>query len=285
MDEKDLELLNDLSVTRNISRTSENLYITQSAVTKRLQKIEGELGVPLFLRSKKGLLPAPVLQYILPEVRAAADIMERIRSSASSYTGDISGTLRLGVAVNYARYRLIPVLKEYMERYPKVQIHLYSNRSNNVYRDLMNGSISLAIIRGEYAWRYGDIVLSEDRHCLVSKEQYSAEQLRDMTFISRDSDASYISNLSTWMIDKKYKGEKNDLHINDVETIKRLVENGIGWSVLSDICLDDFCGYIEPIVLKNGKSFLRRTHILFRQEYLSLPQAKAFVDLARLHES
>ena len=116
MDEKDLEILIDLAKTLNISRTAQRLYTTQSAVTKRLQKLEAELGAPLFIRSKKGLLAEPLLDQILPELTAAADAMDRARSAALSRAGALRGTLRVGIAVNYARYRLPEVLADYMAR-------------------------------------------------------------------------------------------------------------------------------------------------------------------------
>ena len=56
MDEKDYELLLDLNRTKNITKTAQELYMTQPAITKRIQKMEEELQCTLFLRSKKGIL-------------------------------------------------------------------------------------------------------------------------------------------------------------------------------------------------------------------------------------
>ena len=59
MDEKDYELLLDLSETKNITKTASRLYMTQPAITKRIQKMEEELNCQLFLRSKKGVILTP----------------------------------------------------------------------------------------------------------------------------------------------------------------------------------------------------------------------------------
>ena len=56
MDEKDYELLLDLNETKNITKTASRLYMTQPAITKRIQKMEEELSCQLFLRSKKGVI-------------------------------------------------------------------------------------------------------------------------------------------------------------------------------------------------------------------------------------
>lgn len=284
MDEKDLEILIDLAKTLNISRTAQRLYTTQSAVTKRLQKLEAELGAPLFIRSKKGLLAEPLLDQILPELTEAADAMGRARSAALSRDGELRGTLRVGIAVNYARYRLPEVLADYMARYPKVDICIRANRSVNVYQDLMSGEISFAIVRGEFAWRGTDMVISADRHCLVRGRMHESTPLDRLTFIGRDSDAAYQTDLSAWFAEQGLRASPSELIINDVETIINLVERGIGWSVLPAISLGRFTGIAEPITLAGGRPFLHRTHILCREDYLALPQAKAFAEVVREHE-
>jgi len=285
MDEKDLEILSDLVKTCNISKTAQRLFTTQSTVTKRLQKIEEELGIRLFLRSKKGLLPAPPLEGMMPEVESLMESMERIRSFADSFKGEISGTLRMGVSVNYARYRLPEVLKEYMEKYPKVDIHIHANRSINVYRDLTGGEISMAVIRGEYAWRGGDMILSRDRHCLIKNRAHRDVPLNELTFLARESDAGYLSELSRWMNEKGIRPSRSELVINDVETIVTMVMKGVGWSVVPEICLGRFDGIVEPVAFRDGNGFGRQTHILYSHNYLALPQARAFVEVAEQYET
>ena len=284
MDEKDLEILNDLTKTLNISRTAQRLYTTQSAVTKRLQKLEAELGAPLFIRSKKGLLAEPLLDQILPELTSAAEAMNRARSAALSRDGELRGTLRVGIAVNYARYRLPEVLADYMERYPKVDIHIRANRSVNVYQDLQNGEVSFAIVRGEFAWRGTDMVISTDQHCLVRGRVHENTPLDRLTVIGRDSDAAYQMELSAWFAEQGLHPSRSELIINDVETIINLVERGVGWSVLPSISLGRFMGVSEPISFADGRPFVHRTHILCREDYLALPQARAFAEVVKEHE-
>lgn len=285
MDEKDLEILIDLSKTGNISRTAERLFTTQSAVTKRLQKLEDDLGAPLFVRSKKGLLAEPLLSQILPDVIGAAQAMDRVRSTVGSSGGEICGTLRLGITVNYARYRLPEVLDDFMRRFPKVDIHIRAGRSVNVYQDLMNGEVSFAIVRGEYVWRGSDMVISTDRHCLVRSRQHADTSLSSLTFIGRDSDTAYQAGLSAWFAEQGLHPSRSELIINDVETIINLVERGIGWSVLPEISLKRFTGLAEPVFFADGSPFVHRTHILCREDYLSLPQAAAFAEVVMAHEA
>lgn len=284
MDEKDFELLADLAKTCNITKSAQRLYTTQSALTKRVQKLEQELGAELFLRTKKGLLKTPILEEILPYLNRINDSLEQIRGLAASQGQELAGTLSLGVSSNYARYRLPEVLEEYIARYPKVEIQINSHRSPSLYKSLLEGSISVAIIRGEYPWADGDIVLSEEPICLVVGESNRDMPLDQIPYIAREADAGYASRLSRWRNENGLAPSKSDLVISDVPTVITLVERGMGWSVLPAICLSDFRGVIKPLQFKDGTAFTRRTHILYRAGHFGLPQVRAFVEIAQKRE-
>lgn len=284
MDEKDFEMLADLAKTCNITKSAQRLYTTQSALTKRIQKLEYELGAQLFLRTKKGLLKTPVLEEILPHLDRINDSLEQIRGLAASQGQELSGTLTLGISSNYARYRLPEVLEEYITRYPKVEIQINSHRSPSLYRSLLENSISVAVIRGEYPWSDGDIILSEEPICLVLSGSNRDVPLDRIPYIAREADVGYATNLSRWRNENGLTPSKSDLVISDVPTVITLVERGMGWSVLPAICLDDFKGVIKPLRFKDGKAFTRRTHILYRAGHLNLPQVRAFVEIAQKHE-
>ena len=284
MDEKDFELLCDLAKTCNITRTSGRLYTTQSASTKRLQKIEDELGRELFFRSRKGLIMTPVMEKILPYINRAADSLEQIRGIASSDDDAISGTLSIGIASNYARYRLPDVLGEFMKRYPEVDIKINSHRSPSLYRELSEGDLYAAIVRGEYNWGEGDLILSEEPLCLVTSLDRRDADLRKLQFIMRETDAAFISDLNRWRAENDLLPEVPDLIISDVPTVITLVEKGLGWSVLPAICLEGFKGVVKPLSFSGGKAFLRRTHILYRTDHYQLPQLRAFIDIVLENE-
>lgn len=284
MDERDFELLSDLAKTCNLTKSAQRLYTTQSALTKRIQKLEEDLGTQLFLRTKKGLLLTPVLEEILPYLNQITASLEQIRSLAAAGEGEIAGTLNVGISSNYARYRLPSVLEEYMARYPKVEIHLNTHRSPVLYKNLQENNISMAIVQGEYPWRDGDIVLSEEHICLVVSEENRDVPLNRLPHIVRETDLGYLFDLSRWRNENDLLPSPSDLVVSDIPTVITLVERGIGWSVLPDICLDQFKGVVRPLKFRDGQMLTRKRHILYRSDYFSLPQVRAFVDIVRQHE-
>ena len=271
MTDKDIEILKDLAETNNITKTAQRLYTTQSALTKRVQSIEQELGCQLFIRSKKGVVLTPVTESILPHVRKIQHNLEQIRSIAENPEGEMGGTLKVGVAVNYARYRLAETLERYIEKYPKVEVQVTARRSPDLYKELISGEANVAIIRGDYPWAEGDVVLFEEKVCLVMGRKIEEKNLNDFPFIDRTSDVGFEADVSRWMNENKIR-RHTGLQINDVDSIMQMVERNIGWSILPEICLSGFKGIAKPLNFKSGEAFLRRTHLLYRPEYFKLPQ-------------
>lgn len=71
------------------------------------------------------------------------------------------------------------------------------------------------------------------------------------------------------------------LQINDVETIMQMIERNIGWSILPAICLSELKGITKPLSFQSGEPFIRKTHLLYRPEYIKLPQLQAFIETVK----
>jgi len=277
LDEKDCELIQMLAETQNITKAAERLFTTQSALTKRIQKLEEELDCQLFIRSRKGVLFTPAAERILPHVQEIAGSMERIRSQVGMYRKEVSGTLKVGVSVNVARYRLPDILKTYMDRYPKVDIHVTTKQSTSLYQSLMKNEISIAIVRGDFKWSEGMVTLSNESVCLVTDRAHAGVPLNSFPYIGRHTDATFYDKMQRWREENGCQGSNTKLWIDDIGSCLEMVSRGIGWSILPEICLKQFDGQITPLYFKDGTPFIRSTHILYKQDYFELPQVKMFI--------
>lgn len=266
MDEKDCELIEMLWETRNITKAAERLFTTQSALTKRIQKLEEELGCELFIRSRKGVLFTPVAERILPYVRQVSDSMDRIRSQVAIYRKEVAGTLKLGVSINFARYRLADVLKGFMDKYPNVDIHVSTMQSTNLYQSLVKNEISIAIVRGSFKWNEGMVTLSEEPVCLVTAREHAGEPLNSYPYIGRHTDAGFYDKIQLWRAENGCQESRTNLWVDDIGSCLEMVSRGIGWSILPEICLKQFDGQITPLYFKDGTPFTRSSHILYKHD-------------------
>lgn len=277
MDEKDCELIQMLAQTQNITKAAERLFTTQSALTKRLQKLEEELGCELFIRSRKGVLFTPAAERILPYTRQVSDSMDRIRSQVAIYRKEVAGTLKLGVSINFARYRLPDILKQYMDQYPLVDIHVSTMQSTSLYQSLNKNDISIAIVRGSFKWSEGTVTLSSEPVCLVTDREHACTPLNEFPYIGRHTDSGFYDKIQLWRAENGCQGSRTNLWVDDIGSCLEMVSRGIGWSILPKICLDQFQGQITPLYFKDGTPFTRSSHILYKHDCFELPQVKKFI--------
>lgn len=113
MDEQDFRILMTLAETGNLTKAAERLFMAQPTLSKRLQNIENDLRVPLFLRSKQGLTLTPAGEEVLKTVRSVSTSFDAMRAQILKGTGVVGGTLSVAVSLDYSRYCLPDVLEAY----------------------------------------------------------------------------------------------------------------------------------------------------------------------------
>lgn len=278
MDEKDYELLLELYETKNITKTAQKLFITQPALSKRIQRMEEELQCQLFLRSKKGVVFTPAGESVLPYARTILANSRLLKDSAAAARGEICGTISLGASLNFAQYRLPAILKDYTSRYPKVDVQITTGQSRNLFQLLKEDRISIAVMRGQYAWEETSLLISSEPMCLICSRENMGRPLTDYPYIGRHTDAELTGRIERWLSSHGLSGLRSNIWIDDINACKAMARHGLGWCILPHICLEDFDGYIEEMVMEDGSPFLRNTYVLCRQTYASLPQVRLFLD-------
>lgn len=281
MDEKDFELLRILDETRNITHAAEQLYITQSALSKRIKAIERELGAEILLRSRQGIRFTPAGEIVLTQSAAAAREMEELRRNLSGLGNEVSGTLNAGVSINYAQYRFPDTLVAYHREFPKVRLHITTGQSRHLYRQLLDGSLDVAILRGEYPWDGEKFLLSQEQICVICNREFENKPLSQLLYISHKTDSVLAGLMTQWMRENELSSDQAGICVDNITTCMEMVRRGLGWGLLPNICLGDYDGCVRPCMFANGEPFVRRTYILFQQEALRLPQVSAFIDTVK----
>ena len=281
MDEKDFELLKVLNETKNITRASEQLFITQSALSKRVKAIEKDLRIELLLRSKQGIRFTPAGEAVLAHCTAAASQLEKMRRELDSMQDGVCGTLNTGISVNFAQYRLPDILAEYHRLYPKVSLKITTGRSHNLYRQIMDGTIDIAVLRGEYPWDGVKFLLSQENICLICSREYENTPLSEYLYISHKTDITQSVMITKWLHEHNLDPRGSGFCVDNITTCVEMVKRGLGWGLIPEIALINFNGCKRPCTFSDGEPFIRRTYIFCTHEAAELPQISAFMELLK----
>ncbi len=132
--------------TGNISKAAKELYISQPAISKSIQKLEENVGCRLFTRSSRGVLLTEEGQLLYDHVRAAFETLsigeEKLKRSIELGIGH----LKLGVSSTLCKYLLLPYLKEFIRRNPHISISITCQSTNETLKLLEDDKIDIGLV-------------------------------------------------------------------------------------------------------------------------------------------
>lgn len=131
--------------SKNITRASEILNISQPAITKHIKNLECGLGNTLFIRTKKGVVLNEYGEKIYLKVKQALTLIDESEKELSECTNLNKGTIKIGISTSLAKKYLIPRLDEFHKLYPNIIIDIYTDPTKDLTLQLKKGSIDLII--------------------------------------------------------------------------------------------------------------------------------------------
>jgi len=283
----EFQLLSVLAQEMNMRKAAERLFVSQPALSQRLQTIEKEWGTILFIRSQKGLSLTAEGELVVQYVNEVLKKQEKVKEKIQSLKTEISGTLKIAVASIVGQNWLPKVLKKYIEKYPQVKISLVTGWSSEMLKSLYEDQVHIGIIRGEPDWKGVKVHLFNDLLYLVDKEMTSAEQVleTERPFIQFKSDSNYYQQIQEWWLRHFKTSPKRTVVVDQIETCKQMTFNGIGYSILPAVTLHEADKNLFKVLLydENNQPLKRDTWLLGYESAFRLKQVKAFVELVNEH--
>lgn len=132
--------------TGNISKAAKELYISQPAISKSIQKLEDSVGCKLFSRSSRGVVLTDEGQLLYEHVSEAFDTLtigeEKLKRSIELGIGH----LKIGVSSTLCKYLLLPYLKEFIHQNPHISISISCQSTNETLQLLEDNKIDIGLI-------------------------------------------------------------------------------------------------------------------------------------------
>lgn len=132
----------------NFRKASEELCLTQPAVTLQIKTLEQHLGVQLFDRSGARISLTPAGTMLLKYARKIEELESAAQASLLKLAGEHSGDLRIGASLTIAQYILPHLLGAFQQQHPRVRPHVTTCNTERVLEALVADEISLGFIEG-----------------------------------------------------------------------------------------------------------------------------------------
>ena len=283
----ELEIIKALAEEGNMRKAADRLFLSQPALSQRLQSIEKEWEATLFIRSQKGLELTPAGEIIVDYAKEVLVKREETFEMISSMIGKVHGTLKIACASIVGQTWLPQVLKDYIQRYPDAQISLMTGYSSEIVKALNEREAHVGIVRGQTDWKGRKVHLFRDQLYLVDREITSIDQLKETNrpFIQFKSDSNYHREIQHWWHRHFARKPGRQITVDQIETCKQLALNGIGYAILPAITLTGNEDVNKIPLLNSEEEFelTRDTWLIGYESSFELKQVAAFTEMVQRH--
>ncbi|MDR0136724.1 LysR family transcriptional regulator [Metabacillus idriensis] len=279
MDERDWLVLQTLYREKNITKAAQHLYISQPALTNRLQQLEKEFSVTIVHRGRRGVQFTPQGEYLAKCAHDMLSAIQKIKENVLNMEDNAVGTLRLGVSNFFTDYKLPNLLKLFKEQYPNVEFKVTTAFSSEIAHLIYSGDVHIGFVRGDYSWKGQKRPLFEETLCIASKSEIDISKLPDLPRIDYHTDPLLKTAVDYWWSEHFTQPPLISIEVDKADTCKKMVVNGLGYAILPSMILSDVDD-LHKIVIETaeGKPIMRKTWMFFHEESLQLNIVKAFVD-------
>ncbi|HUX90649.1 MAG TPA: hydrogen peroxide-inducible genes activator [Gallionellaceae bacterium] len=229
-----------VSQERNFRRAAERVFVSQPALSLAIQKLEEELGVQIFERSRTAVSMTPIGELIVAQAQRALEEAAQVKEIASQGKDQLAGTLRLGAIYTVGPYllpELIPVLKR---KAPHMPLEMEENQTANLEALLANGRLDVIIIalpfggpgiatQPLYDEDFSVVVPLE--HSWVKKKQIKTAELVTEKILLLNSGHCFSNQVREACAE--FNSAVGEIQQgNSLETIRNMVASGLGITVL-----------------------------------------------------
>ncbi|TBR45046.1 LysR family transcriptional regulator [Marinomonas agarivorans] len=232
----------------SFSLASEQLFLTQPAISKRIASLEDQLNARLFDRLGRQVLLTETGQILLPQAKQILQAIHEAKSSVTANQESVNGELRMATSHHIGLHRLPDTLKRYQEQFPDVTIEIDFTQSEEAYQQVRKGEAELAVItlsdtqdeQIESISIWSDplmCVVSQD-HPLAHMKEIKLHQLARYPCVLPHKN-TFTRQMVDHVLGAKQLKPKVRMSTNNFDTLTMLVSIGWGWSFLPSTLVND----------------------------------------------
>ena len=227
---------------KNFTKAAKNCYVTQPTLSMQIQKLEDELGVQVFDRSKKPIELTEVGKKIVDQAKNIVNESDRIKDIVDQQKGFIGGEFKLGIIPTIMPTLLPMFLKTFIKKYPKVKLKIEELNTEEIISRLNDGHLDAAIaatplenesIKERVLYFEPFVCYIPQSHRLSKKNKINAIDLDiDDILLLEDGHCFRDGIINLCKVFKNSNLEPFQLESGSIETLIKLCNEGLGMTLL-----------------------------------------------------
>ncbi|MGE0587161.1 MAG: LysR substrate-binding domain-containing protein [Cyclobacteriaceae bacterium] len=241
-----LEYIVALDTYRHFVLASEKCFVTQPTLSMQIQKLEEELGVKIFDRTKQPVIPTEVGASIIAQARVTLREADSIRQIIADQKNTLTGELRIGIIPTLAPYLLPHLYKNIRQKYPQLNLVVKETITEEVIEELKSNRLDCGIVVTPLKDPSikEDVLFYEELFVYVSRKN----ALADKKYVL----ASEIDPNQLWLLEEGHCFRSQMLNLcelrkisdyhfqyetGNIETLKRMVDKSDGITILPELAV------------------------------------------------
>lgn len=245
-----LEYIIAVDTWRHFAMAASNCFVTQPTLSMQIQKLEEELGIKLFDRSKQPVVPTETGIEIIEQARRILAEKSRLLENVQNKKGVLAGELRIGIIPTLAPYLLPLFIQPFIKRYPGVKLVVNEMMTELIIARLREGKIDAGILVTplqdagikEFVLFYEEMMAYVSRKNAIYEKAYILPQDIDPNKLWLLEEGhcfrSQIVNLCELRKISK-EGSHFDYEAGSIETLRRMVELNDGITIIPELATLD----------------------------------------------
>ncbi len=240
---RQLECLVAVSKTLNFRRAAELCFITQPALSSQIQQLEESLGVRLFERDRRRVLPTIAGDCLAARAREILADLQELSASATQFNAPLSGSLRLGVIPTIAPYLLPHAVGAIQSAYPKLRLLIREGQTAVLLKQLAGGELDLLLLALDVELGVVErLPLFDDafllavpkQHPLAGQGTVKQSDLRGADLLLLE-DGHCLRDQTLDLCHRAGACELGDFQASSLATIMQMVAGGVGITLLPEM--------------------------------------------------
>ena len=237
---------------RHFGTAAGHCFVTQPTLSMQIQKLEEEFGVVIFDRSKQPVSPTDIGIKIIKQAKIILAESEKLQSMIDSETGQFKGTLKIGIIPTIAPYLIPLFIKNFVEKYPSIELILDEITTNEILSSLDKDKIDVGILALpvnnlsliEHTLYYEPFVAYiSSMHPLFSKSILDLDDLSTDDLLLLKEGHCLRGHALKLCHSSEREWRESDRKIlfesGSIDTLKRLVEQNFGITLLPQLAVAD----------------------------------------------
>ena len=181
----------------SFTRAADELFVTQPAVTKHINELEKQLGVPLFVRRRNAVALTPQGELLLGYVRRLLALYAELNDAFAGDGETFGGELAVGASTTISQYVLPAILSRFKKRYPEVRLTLCNGNTELIERMVADEKLDFGVIEGNagnpqlhYETFMEDelVLVTASSNRSLRQEEIAAADLKKLPLVIRERD-------------------------------------------------------------------------------------------------